>query len=667
MACVRRVPLLVAVLAFVVLATGCEFKKPVLPAAVSTAQEAQADAAWRRGDFAQSEQLYREILLSGQVPSHRQDMAWERLIQSALKSGHGSAALEDLKRWAQHRPEAKAGWGFHQAHLQTFMAIDQPGFAKRHLMAALSDTTLPRETRVASGRALAGLHWEHKELADAFRVLESTYPLCSAASCRLEMERELLARLSALDPRMLAMLDAIETTPESRLRFPALQLGWKRDMALLGEHPERWASLHGSMAQRLEEGRWEDDQAVRQALADLESRLGTPREVGIALLIPLSGPYAPIGWKILSGAEMARQQLEKSGAELNIKALNSESDGWAEQIRNLPEGYSFVGGPVLPGTLQEAVRLGVTQVRPFFAFTPTFNEIREGTQAWRFFGSPDDQVRSLLRWTTGQLGVSSYAVLYPDERFGLGMSRFFWEQAVQMGGKVTALKSYPPRESKAWAKTVESVLVPQSGRPGAVRPDPDFEAVFIPDTLTNARIIVPQFHFFDETRLLFLGTELWTQGWGEESSADAGYFQLALMPGAWWTENPAPGAQQLRKLSAERGETPDFWVALGYDFTLFASTLGPLPGDWAPREINRLLAQGPELPWSLAPMQWDLGGRMTQDMFVLTPGGKGLVLADPQRMKSALDEAARRHKERRDAGRSAQQPRNTTVQEQDAD
>jgi uncharacterized protein len=303
-----------------------------------------------------------------------------------------------------------------------------------------------------------------------FRVLESTYPLCPAASCRLEMERELLARLSALDPRMLAMLDTIETTPESRLRFPALQLGWKRDMALLGEHPERWASLHGSMAQRIEEGRWEDDQAVRQALADLENRLGTPREVGIALLVPLSGPYAPIGWKILAGAEMARQQLEKSGAGLNIKALNSESDGWAEQIRNLPEGYSFVGGPVLPGTLQEAVRLGVTQVRPFFAFTPTFNEVREGTQAWRFFGSPDDQVRSLLRWTTGQLGVSSYAVLYPDERFGLGMSRFFWEQAVQMGGKVTALKSYPPRESKTWAKTVESVLTPQSGRPA--RPGP---------------------------------------------------------------------------------------------------------------------------------------------------------------------------------------------------
>jgi uncharacterized protein len=198
----------------------------------------------------------------------------------------------------------------------------------------------------------------------------------------------------------------------------------------------------------------------------------------------------------------------------------------------------------------------------------------------------------------------------------------------------------------------------------AVRPDPDFQAVFLPDTLTTAKSIVPQFHFYDESRLLFLGTELWTQSWNEESRAESQYFQLALMPGAWWADNPAPAAVELRRLGAERDETPDFLVALGYDFTRFAAALGPIPQDWAAREVNRLLAQGPSFSWSLAPLQWDLGGMVTQEMFVLTPGRKGLVQADPQRIRTVLEEVRRRHQERLESGKMGQSHRNTTTPKQ---
>jgi uncharacterized protein len=653
--------LLLSGLSFLVLLTGCEVRKPVLPMVPSTAHEAQADAAWRSGEYALSEQLYRELLLTGQIPGGRQDVAWERLIESALRAGHDAAAIEDLRRWGQLRPSARERWSFHQNHLWILLDQDQPGLAKRHLGATLSDPDLPREVRASSGRALAALHWDRNELQDALGVLEATYPLCPGWSCREEMESDLMARLAALEPTLLEMLHQVSPAPEAGYRFPGLQLNWQKQLVLLEEHPERWASILDTLEDLLEKGRWENATVPRATHSHLTARFGTTLETGVCLLIPLSGPFAQVGWKIASGAEMARAHLAAIGVELNVRLINSESDGWTEKVRTLPRGYDIVGGPVRSTILREAAALDLTAIKPFFAFMPTLNEVREGNQAWRFFGGPDDQVAALLNWTSGQLGITSYGVLYPDDRYGLGMSRFFWQGTTQSGGKVTALQSYPTQESRGWGRVVQGFLSPPKAQPGqAGRPDPDFEAVFLPDTLSNAKLIVPQFHFYDESRLVFLGTELWTQGWGAESSAEARYFQLALMPGAWWEDNPAPAARELRRLCEERGETADFWVALGYDFTRFASTLGPLPRGWVPREVNRLLAQPSTFSWSLAPLRWDFGGMASQEMFVLTPGRRGLVLADPQRIQTTLDEARRRHQERLESGRVGQSHRKAT-------
>jgi uncharacterized protein len=666
MACVNRLRLLATAISFLILLTGCQIKKPVLPVLMDSAQEVQADAAWQNNDYAQSEQLYRELLVTGQIPGSRQDTAWERLIQSALRAGHTAAALEDLRRWSQLRPGARADWPFHQAHLETFLALDEPGLAKRHLATTLSDPRLPREVRMTSGRALASLHWEHKELDAALSVLATTYPLCPWGTCREEMESELLAKLSALEPQLFGLLEYDTSIPESKYRFPGLQLLWQRHIAEVREHPERWTTAWPVLEQLLEKGRWEDALTPRMTLSHLVARFGTPRESGIALLIPLSGPYAQVGWKVAAGAEMARQQLGAMGADLNIRVINSDSENWAEQLRALPQGYSYVGGPLQSHIMQEAVGMGLTELKPFFTFMPSLNEISEGSQAWRFFGGPDDQVHSLLRWTTENLEISTYAVLYPDERFGLGMSKFFWQRTTQMGGKVTALKSYPPQESKGWAGIVEALLTPPAPieAKGTNRPDPDYQAVFLPDTLTNAKSLVPQFHFYDESRLVFLGTELWTQNWNEDSSAESRYFQLALMPGAWWAANPAPAARELGQLSAQRGESPDFWTALGYDFARFAAFIGPLAPDWSPRDVNRLLAQTPGFSWSLAPLQWNLGGIVTQEMFVLTPGGRGLVLAEPQRFREVFEQAQRRHLERQEAGKTGESHMKTGVPEQ---
>lgn len=234
------------------------------------------------------------------------------------------------------------------------------------------------------------------------------------------------------------------------------------------------------------------------------------------------------------------------------------------------------------------------------------------------------------------------------------MAEVFWREATAQGIAITGMESYPPNEPTQWGEAISRLLrVPEEGTEEDVeeeRPEPDFQAVFIPDSLSKAQLILPNFYYFDEDRLYFLGPELWSQGLTQGQEIESRYFTLAVTPGAWWPDNPAPGTNALiTELDSMGQAPPDFWAALGFDFINFTSSLGTLPWDWDAELLNELLSEPMSMDWSMAPIVWDATGKARQRLFLFRPHSKGIAQLDPEQLREKAEQVSIRHEARRQA------------------
>lgn len=628
--------------------TACE-KKPLLPPPAPGAPiEERADFAWNTKDYRQSETLYREVLAQKGLSVDKAQLAHERVTLSALYSGRPGQALVDLDTWAKKFPKIRTTWPWHQAKIEAHFSSNQPALAKEHLARTLLDTTLPKELRFQAGKALAETHWQSRELNESLRVMSELYGQCPDKTCRLDLERDLGAKLQGMKISSLESL-LQGGTEASKYSFPELHIRWRLTLAKIEDDPVNWAQVWQTLQQLLQNGLWADKAEPSSILNQLEARYGRVKTQGLALLLPLSGTYNELGWKVLHGAETAQKELASLGLGLEVRVINADAPDWESVVDNLPAEFTVVGGPLQAESLNVAMNRGLHRKKAFFAFVPTLQEGSEGKDAWRFFGSAKDQVRSLLFFAKEHLNISAFGVIYPDERYGLTMSKAFWQEATALGGEVRTLKSYPPKESKHWPSVIQEVLFKTSKNIDKDRePTPDFGALFIPDSLSKVQLLVPQLHYYNEDRLVLLGPELWSQSWNSMPQTETQYFQLALMPSAWWPESNTPAVQSLRAGLAREGlGQPDFWSALGYDFVRFAGTLGQISPGWSASSLNQKLAQAESFDWSLAPIRWDAKGNAVQHMFLVSPSRDGkLSLADPQETFRILTAIKKRHNER---------------------
>jgi len=256
-----------------------------------------------------------------------------------------------------------------------------------------------------------------------------------------------------------------------------------------------------------------------------------------------------------------------------------------------------------------------------------------------------------VRFSGKDMGISRYAVVYPQDRFGMKAAQLFQEAVAEAGGSVKGTATYSPGDPQRWGKTVAEFLrapgkdpVTQDRPPP---PDPSYEAVFVPDGWAQAQIIVPQFHFYEQDQLLFLGPELWSQALAAQRDADTRNFRLSVTPSPWKPEGDQPGTQALRQAMDSMGLPPaDFWTALGYDFVRFATRLGDLDAAPEAAEMNRRLQNAAGMDWSLAPIAWSADGKAHQDFFLFTPGENGIAPTDAKALAERLEYVRGKHADR---------------------
>lgn len=550
--------------------------------------------------------------------------AWRNTVGSAVQLGEYDLAEKNLAQWQSENREAASSWDWNQANAQLLLARKGQGVYSSYLAGLVKRQDLDWTTREAAGLELAEYFWAAREYGLAFDALGHLYRMAPDDDSKKPLESYALTWAESLS------LDELQRVQQSTLSaeptmYPWSMVSWAHGMKLLEKDKGQWAAVWPSLSAVARTSSLANRDFFVASLRNLEQEMGVTRQ-NIALLLPLSGPYAQVGWQIAKGASCAWREGRVETQAPEVKVINTESPTFLEELKAIIDNDIIIGGPLRKEIWQQIRVAGLNRSARFLTFLPNVEE--EGTEAWRFFSSPADQARALIH-SCMDLGVTSYAILYPDERFGTAMTTIFTEEARSAGAQIHIARSYDVDNPPVWGKAVVSVLG-ASGNKNTMNPEPSFQAIFLPDSLSRAQQLVPLLHYYEETRLFVLGPQLWSQSIaGAQLEED--YFDLAIFPDAWDPALPTSNAQKLwRAMTQDNEGQVDLWAALGYDFVHFTALLGSKHK--SADDFNQALAHAASrMPWSLAPMRW-IGGKASQDLFLFQPRQSGVVRADTNKL-----------------------------------
>lgn len=352
-----------------------------------------------------------------------------------------------------------------------------------------------------------------------------------------------------------------------------------------------------------------------------------------ALVLPQSGSASALGRQIAAGALAAADALRASGRQADIRIIDTAQPGWQQQLQALPPQFVMIGGPLLRGQVKAVENAAAG--RALFTFTTSLPSGEEGSKAWRFFASPQDQIRTLLD-AAGDMGITSFGIFSPEDKYSKRMSGLFMQEASARGYTVTS-GSYTAGKMNAWPKEAGTFVKMRVGAQRGSIPTAtaDFRAIFLPDSWKNMDMLVSSLHYSGAQDRLMMGTSLWEQSLGPNSRSNAATFALTVFPGVWNDRASGSGAVAFRNAMTARGARADDWSVLGFDFVQTAAALALLPG-WTPSELNRRLSSGPDVDWAGAPMRWDASGLARRQLFLLRPASTGHEPADIANMKERL-------------------------------
>jgi len=607
----------------------------------------EADTAWEAKRYEAAELYYAALLERPDLVRSELSTIFGRLAESAYQNKHYHQARIALENWANQDTNALSLPSWEQTYLNTMAALGKTERLQNHLKWVLKNSSLPWGTRKDVGLWYAEYFQKKDDAERALNVLAGFYGQAPDMAARAVMEHGYLKTVRELDDTQLLELSK-GVTAENQWRFPYVMVGFERGVREASDE-DRWSVVWRSLSNLAAKSDLADPSPLASQLADLEAKYGLPR-IGLALALPLTGPYAKVGVKILRGAGLAQWRLAQEGVDIDLRVINTETSGWDKRLAELPAHYSVVGGPLRVKAFKKLYEgadagNGVLDQRAFFTFLSSLGDLEEGRDAWRFFTSRNDEVRSLVSLAVDQLGIRDLAVFYPEEKFGRAMAETFYREAYPLGGRIRGMQSYPSRNLKKWGKRVGKLLkVPAdfSDNKDAPLEQPDFGAVFVPDGWRQAQTLLPNFFFYEGDQLVFLGPGLWSRALDDAKDIDEHYYRLAVCPGAWWDRSE--GGRALQSALTEEGlGQADFWVALGYDFLRFAGKFGALPSTWDRDEVNKRIASAQDIEFSMAKMTWDADGVASQDLFLFSPvrNGKQLVNADKVSARIARAKARR--------------------------
>ena len=355
------------------------------------------------------------------------------------------------------------------------------------------------------------------------------------------------------------------------------------------------------------------------------------RAVGVVL--PLSGRFAAFGNLVRRGMDLA---LEMRGSEeTGIRFLYRDGGADPEKSRAAIQKLSVsdkalaIAGPITGAASEAAAKQAQAEKIPLLTLSQRSGLPETGPYVFRNSLTSHLQVQELARYAVEDLGLTSFGVLYPDNRLGREMTQLFSEEVKKRNGLVTDVQSYLEddndfgrqikllkgedpsfnEEEMTEQEILEDLFIPDF-------PPVSFDALFIPDYADRIGMIAPQLAYYGVEDLQLLGINGWNS---PELTRLAGSFvEGAVFVDGFFVYSSYPFVKEfVNRYFTKYGEEPTILEAQGFDVAnIFISLLSR--DDVRNREDLRLaLSQLANYPGVTGATTFNLVGDAEKVLFLL--------------------------------------------------
>lgn len=367
----------------------------------------------------------------------------------------------------------------------------------------------------------------------------------------------------------------------------------------------------------------------------------SPQTVGVVL--PLSGRNAPVGQRALRGLEMGLG-LHIPGSSFKLAVMDSEGnpDSARRGVERLVKEDNVIAivGSLLsktaPAVAAKSDELGV----PTLALSQRSGLTEIGSTVFRNSLTSGMQVRTLVRTAMEDFGMKRFAILYPNDAYGVEFTNIFWDEVLARGGHITAVQSYSNKETDfrlviqrltgtyfGEARQDEFTLrlnelkhadkkrsARQSNLENVLPPITDFDAIFIPDSVKALGQISAMLSYSDVRNVKLLGTNLWNT---KDVARRAGNFSNNLL----FVDSINPDSQDRSRFVMEYksiyGEEPSLIEIQAYDAGLILRQL-VASGASSREDLTRRLTSLERFPGSLGNLSMSAEREIERPVTALT-------------------------------------------------
>jgi branched-chain amino acid transport system substrate-binding protein len=317
----------------------------------------------------------------------------------------------------------------------------------------------------------------------------------------------------------------------------------------------------------------------------------------IGAVLPLTGKHGAIAQRTLHGLQLG---LGIYGSDLShFKLAVVDSEGTPEGARKAVERLVVedsaiaVVGSLLSKTAASVAAKSEELGVPSIALSQKAGLTEMGSFIFRNAVTSEMQVRELVRMAMDQLGMKRFAILYPNDAYGVEFANLFWDEVLARGGRITGAQIYSPQETdfrgpikrligtyyledrrseysarlRDWYRRQNKISARQTPPDDLLPPVLDFDAVFIPDTSKAVGQIAPMLAYQGVSGVRLLGTNVWNTAdlvrRGEKNVENALFVDSSL------TNDPAFKTSKFyREYQKVFGEEPGLFEAQGFEVGL---------------------------------------------------------------------------------------------------
>jgi len=368
---------------------------------------------------------------------------------------------------------------------------------------------------------------------------------------------------------------------------------------------------------------------------DLLSRLEKIDQVdrrSIGLILPLSGKLSAYGRKALEAVLLAVDLMKDttdSPIQLFIEDTAGDPGKGKDAVEKLVTQDRVIGiiGPMAGPVAEEAARAAQTLHVPVITLTQKEGITEDGDFVFRNFLTPPMIMETLVHYAFRNLGMKRFAILYPDDAYGLEMMNLFWNEVEWYGGEIRGIEAYDPKQTDFGREIrILAGLPEEKDTLEKEKPEPfiDFDALFIPDSAMKARLIAPQLAFHDVTAVQLLGTNLWNTS--EILQGDTEYLQGALFVDGFFRESLSPAVRDfLDRFYFACGREPTEIEALAFDTMKILLSLLDDKGIRIREDLRDALLQLRNYPGVTGKTSFNESGEAEKELFVLTIRGDKII------------------------------------------